>query len=58
MGIFCVCVICKNTVDFNRIEDSSQYLICSKCLDKVPSHVPISQQYYWLKKNKAGLKRS
>ena len=55
MGIFCVCVICKSTVDFNRIKDSSEHMICGKCIDIVPNHVPESQQYHWLKKNKAGL---
>lgn len=52
MGIWVVCVICSGTVDFNRIKDHSENMICNKCLDKVPDHVPESQIYYWLKKNK------
>ncbi len=52
MGIWCVCTICKTTVDFNRIKDSSEHMICDKCLKKVPNHVPESQHYHWLKKIK------
>jgi hypothetical protein len=54
MGIWCVCQICKNTVDFDKIEDHSEHLICNKCMDSVPNHVPVQQSYYWLKKNKKG----
>jgi recombinational DNA repair protein (RecF pathway) len=52
VGIWCVCVICKSTVDFNRIKDASEHMICEKCMDKVPNHVPESQSYHWLKRNK------
>lgn len=52
MGIFCVCVVCRKTVDLSRIKDTSEHMICEKCLDSVPNHVPESQSYYWLKKNK------
>ncbi len=52
MGIFCKCVICKKTVDLNRIKDSSSHMICEKCINKVPDHVPESQQYDWLKRIK------
>jgi hypothetical protein len=53
MGIFCVCVICKKTVDFNRIKDSSEYMICERCMNSLPDHVPDEQAYHWLKRNKA-----
>jgi recombinational DNA repair protein (RecF pathway) len=52
MGVFCVCIICHSTVDFNRIKDSSEHLICDKCIDKVPEYVPESQHHVWLQRNK------
>jgi hypothetical protein len=52
MGIFCVCIICKQTVDFSRIKDTSEHMICEKCMGRVPDHVPESQSYHWLKRIK------
>ena len=52
MGIWMVCQICKDTVDFDRLKDRSDNFICNKCFDKIPDYVSSSQHYAWLKMDK------